>query len=84
MLVVSGPVMTAKTDPESRGPMGLVEGEGIAWSVMSTLVAGPVLYGVVGWGVDQMVGTTRVFLPLGVVVGFIFSFYIVYARHGRS
>jgi hypothetical protein len=35
-------------------------------------------------GIDALVGTTRVFLALGVMVGFVFSFYIVYARYGRN
>jgi F0F1-type ATP synthase assembly protein I len=51
---------------------------------MSTLVAGPVLYGLIGWGIDALVGTSRVFTALGVVFGFALSFYIVYARHGRT
>lgn len=76
--------MTNKPESEPRRPKGLVEGEGVAWSVMSTLVAGPVLYGVIGWGIDVLVGTSRVFTALGVLVGFVLSFYIVYARHGRT
>ena len=76
--------MTEKPDAESRPPKGLVQGEGVAWSVMSTLIAGPVLYGLIGWGIDALVGTSRVFTALGVVFGFALSFYIVYARHGRT
>jgi F0F1-type ATP synthase assembly protein I len=63
---------------------GLVEGEGVAWSVMSTLAAGPLLYGLIGWGLDQWLGTSRVFVALGIVLGFVLSFYIVYARFGRE
>jgi F0F1-type ATP synthase assembly protein I len=51
---------------------------------MSTLVAGPLVYGFVGWGLDRLLGTSRVFLALGVLMGVVLSFYIVYARHGRS
>jgi F0F1-type ATP synthase assembly protein I len=76
--------MTEESKSSQRPPKGLVQGEGIAWSVMSTLVAGPVLYGFIGWGVDALVGTTRVFTALGVLIGFVLSFFIVYARHGRS
>ena len=76
--------MTGTSDSPPRQPTGLVQGEGVAWSVMSTLVAGPLLYGLIGLGIDALVGTTRVFLALGVMVGFVFSFYIVYARYGRN
>lgn len=51
---------------------------------MSTLVTGPVLYGLIGWGIDALAGTSRVFTAVGVLVGFVLSFYIVYARHGRT
>jgi F0F1-type ATP synthase assembly protein I len=71
-----------RTSPARFG--GLAEGESVAWSVMSTLAAGPVLYGLIGWGVDQWLGTTRVFVAAGIVLGFVLSFYIVYARFGRQ
>jgi F0F1-type ATP synthase assembly protein I len=51
---------------------------------LSTLLAGPLLYGLLGWGLDHLVGTTRVFVALGIVVGFGLSFWIVYLRHGRD
>ncbi len=62
----------------------LAPGEYLAWSVMSTLVGGPLLYGLIGWGTDELVGTTRVFLPVGVMVGFVLSFVIVYKRYGAD
>jgi F0F1-type ATP synthase assembly protein I len=51
---------------------------------MATLIAGPLLYGAVGAGVDALAGTSRVFLALGVLLGLVSSFYIVYARFGRD
>ena len=59
-------------------------GEDMAWSIISTLLAGPIVWGGVGLLVDNFVGTTRVFVPLGVVLGFVTSFYIVYVRFGRD
>ncbi len=55
-----------------------------AWGMVSTLVAGPVVWGLIGAGVDHLLGTTRVFLAIGLVVGFLASFYITYVRYGRS
>lgn len=80
---MSGLAMTGKSD-RPRRRYGLVEGEQVAWSVMATLIAGPLVYGVVGWGVDTLVGTNRVFLALGVLVGFVLSTFIVYMRYGRD
>lgn len=75
--------MTGSSESRRRFA-GLVEGESIAWSVMSTLAAGPLLYGFIGWGIDQWVGTSRVFTALGIVLGFVLSFYIVFVRYGRD
>ena len=53
-------------------------------TMVSTLLAGPIVWGLIGLGVDAMLGTTRVFLPIGIVVGFLTSFYIMFVRFGRS
>lgn len=58
-------------------------GEQMAWSVTGTLVSGPVTWGLIGFGVDQ-VFDKGVFLPLGLVLGFVFSIYVVYLRYGRD
>ena len=53
-------------------------------TMVSTLLAGPIVWGLIGLGIDSMVGTTRVFLAIGIVVGFLTSFYIMFVRFGRS
>jgi F0F1-type ATP synthase assembly protein I len=55
------------------------EGESQVWGLISTLVGGPAVWGAIGYGVDQLADTS-VFLPVGVVVGFVTSFYIVYVK----
>lgn len=60
-------------------------GESQVWAAISSLVAGPAVWGGIGWMADNFFNnTTRVFTPVGVVVGFITSFYIVYIRFGRN
>lgn len=78
------PAMTGNSPEQPRRDRGLVEGEDVAWSVMATMIAGPLLYGLLGWAIDSLVGTTRVFLALGVLLGLVSSFFIVYARYGRN
>lgn len=68
-----------KNDPANAGPS-----DDMAWGMISTLVAGPIVWGGIGALIDSLANTTRVFLPLGVVLGFITSFYIVYVRFGRN
>lgn len=51
-----------------------------AWSQMSTLVAGPVAWGLIGFGVDEATGLP-VFLPVGIVIGFSASLWLVFHRY---
>ena len=55
------------------------EGESQVWGLISTLVGGPAVWGAIGYGADRLLGT-EVLLPLGVVVGFVTGFYIVYVK----
>ena len=55
------------------------EGESQVWGLISTLVGGPAVWGGIGYGVDRLLGT-EAFLPVGVVVGFVTSFYIVHVK----
>ena len=55
------------------------EGESQVWGLISTLVGGPAVWGAIGYGADRLLDTS-VFLPIGVVVGFVTSFYIVYVK----
>lgn len=58
-------------------------GENLVWSVVGTLLSGPLVWGLVGAGVDRLLDTSA-FTPVGIVVGFVASMYIVYVRHGRG
>jgi F0F1-type ATP synthase assembly protein I len=55
------------------------DGADQVWGLISTLVAGPAVWGAIGYGVDRAADTT-VFTPVGVVVGFVTAFYVVYVR----
>lgn len=55
------------------------DGSDQVWGLISTLVGGPAVWGGIGYGVDRL-ADTAVFLPVGVVVGFVTAFYIVYVK----
>lgn len=55
------------------------DGSDQVWGMISTLVAGPAVWGLAGYGVDRLADTS-VFTPVGVVVGFVAAFYTVYAK----
>ena len=78
--------MPAQSPPEQPAHTAHdTRGESQVWAAISSLVAGPAVWGAVGWMADSYFdNATRVFTPVGVVVGFITSFYIVYIRFGRN
>jgi ATP synthase protein I len=59
-------------------------GEDIAWSALGSLLAGPIVWGGIGYLLDQWLDTGRLFTAIGVVVGSLTAFYIVYLRFGRD
>lgn len=69
--------------PMTNGGMSLGSGEAVVWSVLGTLLAGPLVWGGVAWLAAARTGAGWL-VPLGIVVGSVTSLYIVYARHGRS
>lgn len=75
--MVSDPAISSQQPPQGRG-------DEFVWSLVGTLVGGPVTWGAIGYGVDALVGTNRLFLPIGVVLGFITSVAVVWYRFGRD
>jgi ATP synthase protein I len=59
-------------------------GMSTGWAITSTLVAGMVVWGGLGLFVDRLVGTSRVFLAIGVILGAAGGTYIVYLRYGKE
>ena len=62
----------------------LPKGEGLVWSVIGTLVSGPLVWGLIGTFIDRKLETAPRFLALGLILGFVVSMYIVYVRYGRD
>jgi F0F1-type ATP synthase assembly protein I len=79
-------VSVSVNDQRSGDPGPNIKGRGdeFVWSLVGSLVAGPLVWGLIGAGIDHLVGTERVFLPIGVVIGFITSVSVVYLRFGRN
>ena len=59
-------------------------GMGIGWAITSTLIAGMLLMGGLGYLVDALFGTERVFTGMGFVLGAALGVYAVYLRYGRG
>ncbi|GGP46052.1 hypothetical protein [Saccharothrix coeruleofusca] len=69
--------MSDKSDKTPR------RGDGAVWSIIGTLVSGPAVWGGIGFLIDRATDS-RVWTPIGLAVGFVTGFYIVYVRHGRG
>jgi F0F1-type ATP synthase assembly protein I len=59
-------------------------GMGTGWAITSTLVAGIVTVGGLGYLLDLVLDAGSVFTAVGIVVGAASGIYIVYLRYGRG
>ena len=57
---------------------------GVGWGITSTLLAGILVFGGLGYLLDRLVGTSRVFEAAGVVLGAGAGNYIVYLRYAKA
>jgi ATP synthase protein I len=70
--------------PPGNAWSGMGEGWGTAWSIMGTMIAGPVAWGGIGLLLDSWLDFRWLFLPIGMVVGMAGSIYLVIRRYGRD
>jgi ATP synthase protein I len=72
--------------PEKRPMHPSLEptGEHVAHSAIGSLLGGVIVWGGVGLLLDHWLGTGRVLTAVGVVVGSLTGFVIVYLRFGRN
>lgn len=54
-----------------------------AWNIFGTLIAGMAFWGLVGFGLDRLLGFDALFLPIGLLLGIAASMYLVIYRLGR-
>jgi len=71
----------AHDQPRSQGG-GKSDGMDLGLRVLSYLISGVVIYGLLGWLGDHYFGT-RFLLPIGIVAGAAFGVYVIIRRFGR-
>ena len=59
-------------------------GLGTGWAIVSTLIAGMLALGLVGWLMDRAIGTNHVLFGVGIVAGGACGVYIVYLKYGKD
>jgi F0F1-type ATP synthase assembly protein I len=59
-------------------------GVGTGWAITSTLAAGMLVFGGLGYLVDRVLETGRALTATGIVIGAGLGIYIVYLRYGKG
>jgi len=55
----------------------------VMYNALAYVLAGPLTFGPVGWGLDRLLGTSFL-LPLGILAGMALSLYVVWVRYGSQ
>jgi ATP synthase protein I len=72
-------------EPGRSDPYGdMWGGWSAGFAISATLLAGVAVYGLIGYLVDRLVGTPKVFTAIGMIVGAALSIYLVYLRYGKE
>jgi F0F1-type ATP synthase assembly protein I len=57
---------------------------GTGWAITSELIGAMLVLGGIGFGLDLLFGTDRVFAGIGVVLGGAAGVYAIWLRYGRG
>jgi hypothetical protein len=55
----------------------------VMYNALAYVLAGPLTFGPVGWGLDHLLGTSFL-LPVGILFGMALSLYLVWFRYGSQ
>jgi F0F1-type ATP synthase assembly protein I len=69
--------------PRPARPARQGSGAETGYAVIGTLISGMAVWGGVGWLLDQW-WDTRVFFPVGIILGMAVAIYLVVARYGAA
>ena len=65
------------------GTAGHGSGAETGWAIIGTMISGMAVWGGAGWLLDRWLDT-RVFLPVGVLLGMAVAIYVVVVRYGGA
>ena len=51
---------------------------------MAEMLSAMAVWGLIGFGIDHLAGTGKLFLAIGLLVGTGAGIYLVYLKHGRD
>lgn len=80
----SGAHAAGPSVPESEtAHRELVHGANPATSIIAYLLAGPLTFGLIGWGLDQWIGTSFLII-IGILLGMGLAFYVIWLRYAHA
>lgn len=53
-------------------------------TISATMLSGILVWGAIGYLIDRLAGTDRIFTGMGMIVGAAAATYLVYLRYGRE
>lgn len=72
-------------EPVRRDPyQDMWGGWSAGFSISATLLAAVAVYGLIGYLIDRLVGTPKVFTAAGMIVGAALGIYLIYLRYGKE
>src|ERR1041385_262013 len=71
--------MAGATDPKD-----MWGGMSTGVTISTTLLAALLVWGGVGWLVDHLAGTGKVFTAIGMIVGAVAGVYLIYVKYGKE
>jgi ATP synthase protein I len=69
---------------DGNDPTDLWAGMSVGWAIVSYLLGALLVWGGVGYLIDRLAGTGKVFTAVGMILGTVLGIYLVYLRYGRE
>jgi ATP synthase protein I len=76
--------MAGSQRPAEVPPNDMWRGMSTGWQVTSYMLGGILGFGFVGFLIDWLAGTAKIFTAIGMVAGAACSVYLVYVHYGRG
>jgi F0F1-type ATP synthase assembly protein I len=77
------PVYSARSMAGEAGPGKNMGGMSTGLTISVTLLSALLVWGGIGYLIDRLAGTPKVFTAIGMLVGAAAGTYLIYLKHGR-
>jgi ATP synthase protein I len=65
-------------------PNDMWAGMSTGWTISAYLLSALIVWGGIGYLIDRLAGTPKVFTAIGMIVGAALGTYLVYLRYGKE